>query len=80
MPSRSGPIAKPPLEDATSCQNAEAPQQFGPGDKDVQPPQERCQIVDRVMERTTHVHKSPRYLSHPVDLKPSTKWCTPLDA
>jgi hypothetical protein len=80
MPSRSVPSAKPPLEDATSCQNAEAPQQFGPGAKDVQSPQERCQTIDRVMARTTQVPESPRYLSHTVDLKPSTEWCAPLDA
>ena len=79
MPSRYGPSAKPPLEDAMSYQNAEAPQQFGPGAKDVQPPQERCQIVDWVMARTTQVPESARSLSNPVDLNSSTEWCTPQD-
>ena len=65
---------------ATSCWIAEAPQQFGPSAKDVQSPQERCQTVDRLMARTNQVLESPRYLSHIVDLKPSTKWCAPLDA
>ena len=63
------PSAKPLiLEDATPYCSDEAPQQFGPGAKDVQSPQERCQIVDRVMVRTTQVPKSPRSLSNSMDL------------
>jgi hypothetical protein len=64
---------------ATSCWITEAPQQFGPGAKDVQSPQERCQTIDRVMVRTTQVPESPRSLSNPVDLNSSTEWCAPLD-
>ena len=64
---------------ATSYWIDKAPQQFDPSAKYVQSPQERCQIVDRVMERTTQVLESPRSLSNPVDLNSSTEWCAPLD-
>ena len=67
------------LEDATLCWITEAPQQFGPGAKDVQSPPEICQTVDRVMVRTTQVPESPRSLSISVDLKSPTKWYAPLD-
>jgi hypothetical protein len=74
------PSAKPlKLEDATLCWITEAHQQFGPGAKDVQSSQERCQTVDRVMVRITQVPESPRSLSISVDLKSPTEWCAPLD-
>jgi hypothetical protein len=56
------------MEGATPCWITKAPQQFGPAAKGVQSPQEICQIVDRVMARTTQVPESPRSLSNLMDL------------
>ena len=65
---------------AMSCWITEAPQQFSPGAKDVQSPQERCQTIDWVMARTTQVPESPRSPSNPMDLNLLQDMVRPLDA